>query len=307
MQIEDYSFLDSLYMTFITLSTVGFKEVHPLSDYGKLFVAVYIMLNIGIFAYVVSIISTYVFEGELNKIYKHYLFGLGVKKLKNHVVVCGLGRNGSKACQELIRNNTPVVVIEKNGEVLESLKMEKLPVIHGDATLDEILKDAGIEKARALITSLPHDADNVYISLTAKELNPSIMVIARASDEHSEKKLFRAGADRVVMPDILGGIHMASLITKPYVIEFLEILNGMSNSDLKLEEFTFNQLKTEFQNKSIKEMEIRKNTGATVVGIKDDHKGFLFGPNVDTIIGPNDILIVLGSDDSIKKFRRFCD
>ncbi len=303
--IEDYKFLDSVYMTLITMSTVGFQEVHPLGDGGKIFVVFYIMFNIGVLAYVVSIVTTYVFEGELNKIYKHIMFDWQVKKIKNHVIVCGYGRNGSRACRELQKMKTPVIVIEKSEDSLETTG-DDLPAIHGDATLDENLIKAGIERARALITSLPHDADNVFITMSAKEHNPDIMVIARASDFKSEQKLHRAGADRVVMPDILGGIHMASLITKPYVIEFLEILNGVGDSDLRLEEFSFSQLKPDYQNRSIRELDIRKTTGATVVGIKDDARGFLFGPNVDTVIGSDDILIVLGSDASLDKFKHYC-
>lgn len=304
--IEGYGVLDGLYMTLLTISTVGFNEVHPLSPYGKAFAVVYIMFNIGIFTYVVSIITTYVFEGELNKIYKHIMFGREVKKMKNHVIVCGYGSNGSWACTNLKKNNMPVVIIEKDAEQLKNLPDDRTPAIHGDATLDETLKKAGIERAQALITSLPHDADNLYITMSAKEFNPDIIVVSRASDQYSEQKLHRAGADRVVMPDILGGMHMASLVTKPYVIEFLEILNGVGDSDLRLEEFSYQQLKSNYRNKTIKELNIRSNTGATVVGIKDNDRGFLFGPDVNSIIGPNDVLIVLGTEESIDKFSLYC-
>ncbi len=307
MLLEGYGLLDSLYMTLITISTVGFKEVHPLSSTGKLFVVVYIMANIGIFTYVVSIITTYIFEGELNKIYKHIIFGWEVKKMKNHVIVCGYGRNGSRASAELLSTETPLVIIEKSQEELEKLPQEGVPYIHGDATMDEVLQKAGIDKAKAIITTLPSDADNVYITMSAKELNPGILVIARASDQHSEKKLHRAGADRVVMPDILGGIHMANLVTKPYVIEFLEILNGVGNSELLLEEFSYGQLKPSFRDKTIAELDIRKNTGATVVGIKDNEKGFVIVPDIHTMIGDSDVLIVLGSEASLSKFKDYCE
>lgn len=292
-------------MTIITLSTVGFKEVEPLSDSGKLFVAVYILLNIGIFAYVVSTITTYIFGGEFQKIFKNIMFGREVKKLKNHVIVCGYGRHGSRACQELKKNNTDYVIIEKDPQKLEFPDGEKSPVINGDATLDDILSKAAIINARALITTLPHDADNVYIALTAKELNPNLLVISRATDHNSEKKLYRAGADKVVLPDILGALHMANLITRPNVIEFLEILNGVRDSELKLEEFEYSQLKDKYKDKTLKELDISKITGATVVGVKDHEQGFLFGPKHDTQIGQKDVLILLGSEDSLRRFKDY--
>ena len=296
---EDYRLLDSVYMTVITLSTVGFKEVEPLSDSGKLFVAVYILLNIGIYAYIVSTITTYIFGGEFQKIYKNIMLGREVKKLKNHVIVCGYGRHGSRACQELKKNNTDYVIIEKDPNRLELPDGEKSPVINGDDTLSM----AAIKNARALITTLPHDADNVYITLTAKELNPNLLVISRATDHNSEKKLYRAGADKVVLPDILGALHMANLITRPNVIEFLEILNGVRDSELKLEEFEYSQLKDKY--KTLKELDISKITVATVVGVKYHEQGFLFGPKHDTQIGQKDVLILLGSEDSLHRFKDY--
>jgi voltage-gated potassium channel len=233
------------------------------------------------------------------------MFGREVKKLKNHVIVCGCGRHGSRACQELRRNNTPYVIIEKDPKQLELPEDEKSPAINGDATLDDTLSMAAIKNARALITTLPHDADNVYITLTAKELNPGLMVISRATDHNSEKKLYRAGADRVVLPDILGALHMVNLITRPYVVEFLEILNGVGNSELRLEEFEYSQLKNKYKDKTLKELDIRKNTGATVVGVKDSEQGFLFGPKHDTQIGQEDVLILLGSEDSLRLFKDY--
>jgi voltage-gated potassium channel len=304
--VEGYNLLDSFYMTALTISTVGFDEVKPLSDSGKLFATVYIILNLGIFAYVVSTITTYIFEGELQKIFKYLIFGRELKKLKNHVIVCGYGRHGSRSCKELVKSQTPFVIIDKETGQLEFQADEKFPVVNGDATTDDALIEAGILKARALITTLPHDADNVFITLTAKELNPAVKVISRASDKNSEKKLYRAGANRVVLPDILGGIHMAHLITKPYVVEFLEILNGMGDGHLKLEDYTFDQLKDKYQNKTLGELNIATNTGATVVGLKSLKQGFTFRPNHDTVVTESDVLILLGSIESLNRFESYC-
>ena len=304
--VEDYNLVDAVYMTVITLSTVGFNEVEPLTSSGKIFATVYILFNIGIFAYIVSTITTYLFEGELHKIFKNIINIREVKKLKDHVIVCGFGRHGSRACAELAKNHTPYVVIEKDTHLIESFKSKDLSAIIGDATLDDALIEAGIERARALITTLPHDADNVFITLTAKELNPAVKVISRASDRVSEKKLVRAGANRVVLPDMLGGTHMAHLITKPYVIEFLEILNGMGEQQLKLEDYTFDQLREQYQYKSLEELDINNRTGATVVGIKSEGKGFTFGPTSDTVLRERDVIILLGSEESLKSFTDYC-
>ena len=172
-------------------------------------------------------------------------------------------------------------------------------------TLDETLKSAGIERAQALISTLPHDADNVFIAMSARDLNRGINIIARATDHHSEQKLIRAGADAVVMPDILGGMHMANMITKPYVIEFLEILNGMGNSDLKLEEYGYELLKSQYQNRTLEELSIKQQTGATVIGVKDNRRGFLFGPPKTTVIGPKDVLIVLGAEENLARMKEY--
>lgn len=303
--IEGYTLLDSVYMTVITLSTVGFKEVEPLSDSGKLFATLYILFNIGIFAYIVSTITKYLFEGELQKTFRNIMFGREVKRLKNHIIVCGYGRNGSRACLEFVKSNTPYLIIEKDSSNLEFSQDARPPVIVGDATSDDTLLEAGINRAYALITTLPHDADNVFITLTAKELNPAVRVIARASDRNAEKKLLRAGADRVVLPDILGGIYMAHLITKPHVVEFLDILNGLGDAKLMLEDYSVGKLKEEYKNKAISDLKVKENTGAVIVGIRSEVHGFIFGPEQNTVVRDNDVLILLGSEESLRRFNSY--
>jgi len=303
--IEGYTTLDSFYMTVITLATVGFKEVHPLSDQGKIFTGVYIILNLIIFAYVVSVITTYIFEGELKYILRNYMTDRELKQLNNHVIVCGYGRNGRKASEELKHGKKPFVLIENKGELFDKLRQEdKLPVIKGDAIDEDILQMAGIKRAKAIITTLPKDADNVFIALTAKELNPDIKIIARASQEHSEKKLKMAGADKVIMPDAIGGIHMAQLITKPYVVEFLELLNGMGEPDLNLEEFSYDQFKSDYRGKTLEELNLRKITGATVIGLKEENESFTFNPSADTKIKKNTVFILLGNNKEMTAFRK---
>ncbi|MEP2669613.1 MAG: potassium channel protein [Cyclobacteriaceae bacterium] len=305
--LEDYSLLDAFYMTMLMVSTVGFREVSPLSDSGKLFASFYMMFNLGIYAYIVSVISRYIFEGEFRKLFATFISNKKNRKLKNHVIVIGYGRTGARACDELTKSDQQFVLIENDPDVLQYLpEVPRFHVVKEDATREEVLMKARVEQAKSLIVTLPNDADNMIICITAKGINPNINIIARASEESAEKKLYRAGANKVVKPFAIGGIHMAHLITQPYVIEFLEILTGIKEQDLQLEEYMFNELKEEFKNKTIKELDIRQNTGATVIGVKDPEKGFIFDPNSETPIKKGDILIVLGSQESLKKFQMYC-
>lgn len=307
MLIEGYTFLDALYMTMLIVSSVGFGEVAPLSSNGKIFTSIYMLLNLGIFAYIVSVISRYIFEGEFRKIFATLIFNKKPKKLNNHIIVVGYGRTGAKTCDELLKSKMEFVLIENKEAAFKYIpEKPSFAVIRDDATKEEVLMKAGINEAKSIIITLPNDADNMLICITARGLNPAINIVARASEESAEKKLYRAGANKVVKPFALGGIHMAHLITQPYVIEFLEILTGITRQDLKLEEFEFNELKENYKNKTIKELDIRNNTGATVIGLKDPKKGFIFDPNSDTVIENGDILIILGTDESITKFKMYC-
>ncbi|MFA0962201.1 TrkA family potassium uptake protein [Roseivirga sp. BDSF3-8] len=306
--IEGYSLLEAFYMSMLTMSTVGFNEVRQLSQAGQLFTSLYILANIIIFAYAVSVIATFIFEGELQKIFKTIISDKKVRELENHIIVCGLGRNGLKACEELRRSDQPFVIIENDEDIVDRVAVpENFPCVPGDATSDEVLKSAGIEKAKCIITTLSKDADNVFISLTARELNPSIYIISRSSEESSEKKLLRAGADRVVMPDALGGLHMAQLVTKPYVIEFLDLLSGVGGytEKLMLEEVGYHNVLHSYRDKSISELDVRKNTGATIIAITDrSRNGFQFNPSGSTRITEGVVLIILGKKGEIDGFRK---
>lgn len=304
MLIENYSLRDAFYMTVITFSTVGFNEVNPLSQDGRLFTSFYIIFNLGIFAYVVSVMTTYIFEGKLNSVFRNILLNKEVKKMKGHIIVCGYGRNGRKACEELYKNQRNFILVELDKELLMSHEeVKRYQIIIGDATHDETLQEARIDQASALITTLPNDAQNVFITLTAKELNPGLTIIARASQETSEKKLMRAGANKVIMPDAVGGTHMAQLITKPNVIEFLELLAGEGNHGFQLEEVDYDAFRDEFKGKSVLELDIRNKTGTTVVGFRDPKNGFIFNPQPETKILKGDVVIISGSDANIKKFK----
>ncbi|MCG8474577.1 MAG: potassium channel protein [Cytophagales bacterium] len=306
VQHEGYSWTNAFYMAIITLSTTGFMEVMPLSETGRIFTSVYILVNLGLIAFGVTTLTAYFFEGELRNIFKRIMKGREVQKLKNHVIICGYGRNGSQVCEEFLAAGQDFIVIEKDPEVIKTIPDHpKYNSIQGDASLDEILRLARVEYAKAIITTLPKDADNVFISLTVRELNPKVQVIARSNEPHSEKKLRIAGASQVVRPDALGGSYMAHLVIRPVVIEFLELLNGLdAHSNLHLEEFSITDFKKEFQNKTIRELDIRKRTGVTVLGYKHPERGFLFTPSTSLTLNQDSFLILLGSEDAIANFFR---
>ena len=301
--IEDYTLLEALFMSVITISTVGFTEVHLLSDSGMMFTAVYIILNLIIFAYVVSVISKFLFGGELMTIYQKYMFEKHLTSLSNHIIVCGYGSNGLHTCEELFKNKRKFVIIDSNNEIPKKFPEDvEYNFVCGDATNEDILIRAGVKTASVLIIATSSDASNVFITLSARELNPSIKIISRASEISSERKLYHAGATNVIMPDVIGGTFMARLITKPEVIEFMELLSGDNDLSIRLEEYLFDHLKDEFKNKTIQQLEISNRTGVTLVGFKDNIKGFMpFKP--ETVFGENDILIILGTDETLNKFR----
>ena len=302
MIIEGYTITQAIYMTAITISTVGFREAKPLSEAGMIFTSAYIFLNFGLVAYVVSYAARYVFDGELQNEYRNYSNSKILKKMKDHVIVCGYGRNGSRAATELRSSKEKCVVIEHDANITEELKHSVDAIVRGDASDEQSLINAGIEHAKAIIITLPNDADNVYITLAARELNSGINIISRASQEMTRKKLLKAGADTVVMPDSLGGKHMAHLITKPSVIQFLNMLEGVEGV-FNVEQVTYEELKPEYHGLSILDMNIRKNSGVSVMAYQSAQGAFHINPQATTVLQPGGHFIILGSKEEINAFE----
>lgn len=304
MLIEKYHFLDAFYMTIITVATVGFQEVHPLTEEGRLFTAFLIITSFGTFAYAVTSISKYIADGEFNRYFKHYKVSIAIEKLEGHVIICGFGRNGKQAAHVLKKHNTRFVVIEEKKEVIDMITHRYSDLIlHGDATQDDVLERAGIKKAKAIITTLPIDADNLFIVLSARTLNPGLTIISRASEDNSDKKLKLAGADNVIMPDKIGGAHMASLVMKPDVMEFVDFITGQGGDNIRLEEIKFENLSQEFRNKTIRELEVRNRSGANIIGFKTANGEYVINPDADTKIIPDAKLFVLGTSEQITKLK----
>jgi voltage-gated potassium channel len=298
--IEDYSFSEAVYSTVIVLSTVGLGAVKTLSVEGRWFVTFLIILGIGIFAYGITMVSTFVFEGELQRYFKYRKVEKKIELLRDHVIVCGFGRNGRQACEQLESHGQIFVAIETNDKIVAEMReINNLLFIEGDATKDEILVQAGIAHARAIITTLPHDAANVFVVLTARELNSKLKIISRASEDSSEGKLKRAGANNVIMPDKIGGTHMATLVTRPDVLEFLDYITGKIN--IRLEEILYSNLNDRLKGKSIRELEIRNKTGANIIGFKTGDGDYIINPEPDTVMKPDAKLFVLGTQDQVRK------
>lgn len=305
MIIEGFNFTDAFFMTIITIATVGFKEVHPLSTPGMYFTVFLIITSFGIFAYAVSTITKYVIGGAIGHYYKNRKVKNKIQQLKDHVIVCGYGRNGRQAVTELLDHDVPIVIIENDEDTMEKiLENPDLLYVHGDATKDEILTLCRTELAKALITTLPIDADNLFVVLTAKELNPNMTIISRATNEHSDVKLKRAGATNVIMPDRIGGQRMAKLVAQPDVIEFMDYIMLQSTENVTLEEVSCSKLNSCFEGKSIRELDIRNESGANIIGLKRSDNSFLINPLPEIQLSSLDKLFVLGTQIQVERLKR---
>ncbi|MBN1251127.1 MAG: potassium channel protein [Bacteroidales bacterium] len=310
MLIEKYSLIEAFYMTMITISTVGFGEVRQLSQLGMIFTSFLIIISFGTYAYLVTSTTKFILDGELKEYFKNRKMERALKDLKNHVIVCGYGRNGRQATLDLLLDNEKVLVIEKNINIFlddsneDVLLNNNFIQITGDAVHEDILLKSKIESAKALITTLPSDADNLFIVLTAKEFNENLLIISRATEEHSDTKLKRAGATNIIMPDKVGGTRMAKLVSQPDVVEFIESILLRGGIDANLEEIKCSDLDSCLINKSIGELNIRKVSGANLIGLKTADKKFIYNPSPETILNKNDKLFVIGTPKQVDKLKK---
>jgi len=302
--ISNETFVDSLYMTVITMSTVGFGTLHELNQTEKLFTIVLIILSIGVYGYSVTSLTEYFTNDNFFQLLKYKKMQQKIQKLENHTVVCGYGRNGRQAVVKLKKFNMPCVVIEKDKAILEELDLNKIMYVEGDGTDDKTLQEAGIKNAKSLITALPSDADNLFVVLSARQINKTFTIISRASAESSFKKLLIAGANNIIMPDKIGGEHMASLVVTPDLVEFVDKLKINDESSTNLVEISINDLPSEFLNKTILDLDIRKQTGCNVIGFKTPENEYIINPEANIKLIPNSHLILLGRPKQIQTLRQ---
>jgi len=304
MYLSDDTFINALYMTIITITTVGFGEVHPLSGPEKLFTIFLILMSVVILGLVVSVLTQYIASDELFEKLKFKKVQKKIGQLKKHTIVCGYGRNGKQAVVKLKKYKKSLVIIESDEDLISEMEDGNLLYIKGDATRDDTLEKAGIESASSLITTLPSDADNLFVVLSARQLNKNLTIVSRASDDPSDSKLRIAGADNVIMPDKLGGDHMASLLVTPDIVEFVDKLAIDSDNATHLEEIVVDNLPKEFLFKSISDLDLRKKTGCSVIGFKTAQNEYVINPQADTQLVSNSKLIVLGSAEQIQNLGK---
>lgn len=300
--IADYSWVEAFYMTIITVTTVGFGEIRPLSTEGKIFTVFLIILSVFIFAYALSVITEYILSRNSLQLLKKKKVRNQIENLKDHVVVCGFGRNGMQAAERLEAYKKPFVVIERDKEIIEKYENEVL-FVEGDANEDEVLLLAGVERAQYLIAALPDDAVNLFVVLSARQLNSNLFIISRASLITSQKKLKLAGANKVIMPDKIGGDHMASLVVMPDLITFMDKLGTEGENTTNLEEVPIEDFSNQMDYSSLRDLDLRRKTGCTIIGYIEPNGNYIINPEADLKLEPKSKVIVLGRPEQIRKLN----
>ena len=301
--MSGYSWIDAVYMTVITVTTVGFGEVQPLDPQAKIFTVFLILTSVVIVGYAFKIITEYIISRNDISELKHKKMQKQIDSLSNHIIICGFGRNGKQAAKKLIMHKRSFVVIESNKELIEKHQNDTILFVWGNANEDEVLQLAGVGRAECLISALPSDSDNVFVVLSARQMNTNIRIISRASNESSYSKLKLAGANNVILPDNIGGDHMASLVVVPDLLEFIDNLSIIGNGSINIEEIAAEELYDTSVIKTIQDLQLRKNTGCSVIGYKSESGEYVINPEASQKLAPNSKVIVLGRPEQIQNLN----
>lgn len=303
--IEGYPWFDAYYMAVITLASVGFGEVHPLSTAGKIFTTILILFNVGLFAYAISTITGMFAEGGFHRLIHDFRMTNRIENIKKHTIVCGYGRHSVEVTQELTKQNIPFIVVESNPAKIENLRSEtNYLFVEGDATEDEVLQEARISTANAIVITLPDDADNLFITLSARQINPSLRIISRANSMEDEVKIRRAGANHTVVPEKIGGFYMANLVNQPDLVEFFNLLSNMGPSNVVFEEISVAKLLPTFQNQSIKDSQLNQVASIAIVAARHLDGQYELNPPHSLYLQSNVRLVLLGSPEQMAEFRK---
>ncbi len=301
--VEGMAFFDSFYMTTITISTVGFAEIKPLTTYGRIITIIVIVTGTTTLAYTVGSIVRMFVEGELSKTFGRMKLEKEIARLKDHYIICGYGRIGSLICRELASYGIPFVVIENDLQSIEELRRDRVLFLAMDATNEDALLKAGIMQARGIVPAVQSDADNVYITLSAKGLRPEVYILSRASDEKAEQKLKKAGATRVVMPYLIGGRRMAQVLIRPTVVDFVDIALMDRHLGLLMEEYRIAD-NSPLSGRTLVESNLRRDYGVIIVAIRKKDGEMIFNPMSQEKIDGGDILVMLGKKDDLERMNR---
>ncbi len=306
--LEGWHWIDALYMTFISFSTVGFGEVRPLHPGGRIFTMFIVFSGLIIIAMLSASVTSMLVRREFIATYRTKKMKKQIKHLKGHTILCGAGETGKTVISEFAKAGKPLVVIEENTEVLERMvdQYPKMYAVYGDATKDEVLQEANIASASGLITALSEDAANLYVVISARAMKPDITIVARAVDTHAANKIYKAGATHVISPNLTEGMRMAATVLRPNVVSFLDVMSNDQGFTLRLEEIRVPK-GSRFAGKTLRQMEIPQRTGLIVIAIKKakavDGKTVLFNPQSSAMIDEGDVLIVLGDRERVEKLE----
>jgi voltage-gated potassium channel len=303
--IEGWDVLESFYTTVMTLTTIGYGDFAPKTHGGMLFTVTLVVSGVGTMLYTVGLVAQTMVEGRLMNLMGRGRMEKTIEKMSNHYIICGCGRIGMLIARELHAEKVPFVVMDNNAEAIQRVQDEGFVYFRGDATHDKCLIGAGIKRARGIVCVLPSDAQNLYVILTAKELNPKIWILSRSEEEASEHRLLRAGADRVMSPYTLGGSRMAMAILRPAMLDFIEITTRRQSLELRMDELEICE-GSPLIGRSLEESEIRQRYGLIIVAVKKDSGKMIFNPVASYVIQIGDKLIALGEEDNVAKLSQAC-
>lgn len=302
MLIEGWSLFEALYMTVITIASVGYGEIHPLSVEGRAFTIGLILCGSATLIYGLSILTAFIVEGELTDILRRRKMLKKISALEGHFIVCGMSATGRYVIDELAKTGRTFLVIDRDPDKIKGLNAAGILTIEGDATNDAVLQAANVTRAGGLLTTLHADADNLFAVVTARGLNPSLRIIAKAISEESERKLRQVGADSVVMPNFIGGLRMASEMIRPSVVSFLDIMLRSQDATVRVEEIGI-RADSPLIGKSLAASAIMDAEGVTVVAIADSKRAYSFNPSRERLLAEGDVVIVMGIVANILRLK----